>query len=66
MHAQQDMLRSWSEPFREAHGQRPDVCWYELSLVESMVSLNLGCCAGLMPGSACLVNSLSVTHTLTT
>ena len=34
----QDMLRSWSEPFREAHGQRSDVCWYELSLVESAVS----------------------------
>ena len=34
----QDMLRSWSEPFREAHGQRLDVRWYELSLVESAVS----------------------------
>ena len=34
----QDMLRSWSEPFREAHGHRPDVRWYELSLVESVVS----------------------------
>ena len=31
------MLRSWSEPFREAHGHRPDVRWYELSLVESAV-----------------------------
>ncbi len=35
--AVQDMLRSWSEPFREAHGHRPDVRWYELSLVESAV-----------------------------
>lgn len=35
----QDMLRSWSEPFREAHGHRSDVKWYELSLVESMVGL---------------------------
>ncbi|CAK0787681.1 hypothetical protein CVIRNUC_010903 [Coccomyxa viridis] len=33
----EDMLRSWSEPFREAHGHRPDVRWYELSLVESVV-----------------------------
>lgn len=32
------MLRSWSEPFREAHGHRLDVRWYELSLVESAVS----------------------------
>ena len=47
----QDMLRSWSEPFREAHGHRPDVRWYELSLVESVVS---------HPGSSFLPH-----HTLT-
>ena len=44
------MLRSWSEPFREAHSHRPDVRWYELSLVESVVS---------HPGS-----SISPYHTL--